>query len=349
MSEHRPLLVDLRSDTVTRPTALMRAAMAHAEVGDDVVDGDPTTKRLERVVADMLGKESALFFPSGTMANLAALLVHTTPGTEVLVDANGHVVHWDMAGSAAIAGVGMHLVKPGGLVMSASDVEQQMRPADSYGIRASLLFLENTHNGAGGVVSSVAELRALHDVARAAGLPIHLDGARLWNASIAAGVSLADFCNWTDTVMVSFSKGLGAPVGAALAGSASHMRRADDIRKRLGGGMRQSGVIAAGALYGVQNHFDRLKEDHEAARAFASIVDGAGGATVVSPDTNIVMIDLPSAVAEQAVTEAELAGVRVSAWTASRIRAVTHLDAPVAAVQKAASRLAKILERLSRH
>lgn len=348
MSELLPTFVDLRSDTVTRPTPLMRAAMAHAEVGDDVVDGDPTTKRLERVVADLLGKDSALFFPSGTMANLAALLVHTTPGTEVLVDSNGHVVHWDMAGSAAIAGVAMHLVKPSGLVMSATDVEQQMRPDDCYGIRASLLFLENTHNGAGGVVSSATEMRALRDVGRTQGLPVHLDGARLWNASVATGVPLSEFAACADTVMVSFSKGIGAPVGAALAGTATQMRQADDIRKRLGGGMRQSGVIAAGALYGVQNHLARLKDDHDSARAFASIVDGAGGASVVAPDTNIVMIDLPSPTAEQVVRQADEAGVRVSAWTRSRIRAVTHLDAPMERVQEAATRLAEILERTSR-
>ena len=313
----------------------MRAAMANAEVGDDVVDGDPTTKELERTVAAMLGKDSALFFPSGTMANLTALLVHSRPGTEVLVDANGHVVHWDMAGSAAVAGVAMHLVKPTALVMNAADVERHIRPHDSYGIRASLLFLENTHNGAGGVITPLAEMRALHDVARNAALPVHLDGARLWNASVASGVALAEFCAFADTVMVSFSKGLGAPVGAALAGTARDMRVADDIRKRLGGGMRQSGIIAAGALYGLQHHLQRLADDHAAARAFAAIVDGAGGARVIAPETNIVMIDLPCAAADEIVRVAAAEGVQLSAWTPSRLRAVTHLDAPKADVEKA--------------
>lgn len=347
MIADRHFTLDLRTDTVTRPTAEMRIAMAHAEVGDDVNDGDPTVQRLQHRVATLLGKEAALYFPSGTMANLTALLLHTTPGTEVLIDVNSHTVHWDMAGSAAIAGVAFRLVTPTGLVMNASDVKRTMRPNHHYGIRASLVWLENTHNAAGGVVTSLADMRALHDLARAANLPTHLDGARLWNASVASGVSLADFSACADTVMVSFSKGLGAPVGAALVGSAHDMQRADDIRKRLGGGMRQSGIIAAGALYGVDNHFTRLEDDHAAARVFANIVNGVGGAKVVAPDTNIVMIDLPRPVADDVVVACEKLGVKVSAWTPSRVRAVTHLDAPLHAVEKAAGCVAVALHTLS--
>jgi len=335
--------VDLRSDTVTRPTAQMRIAMAHAEVGDDVNDGDPTVQRLQHRVATLLGKEAALYFPSGTMANLTALLLHTRPGTEVLIDVNGHAVHWDMAGSAALAGIAYRLVTPSGLVANAIDVKRAMRPHDHYGIRASLVWLENTHNAAGGVITSLGELRALHNLAREAGLPTHLDGARLWNASIATGVSLADFSACADTVMVSFSKGLGAPVGAALVGSAADMSLADEIRKRLGGGMRQSGIIAAGALYGLEHHMERLEDDHAAARVFANIVNGVGGARVVAPDTNIVMIDLPVPVADDVVTACEKLGVKVSAWTPSRVRAVTHLDAPAHLVERAAACVAVAL------
>lgn len=337
--------IDLRSDTVTRPTTGMRAAMANAEVGDDINDGDPTVQHLQQEVARVLGKEAALFFPSGTMANLAAVLLHTRPGTEVVVDANGHVVHWDMAGCAAIAGVSYRLVTPTHAVMNADDVRRSMRPDDHYGIRASLLFLENTHNSAGGKVTSLADLRALSDVGRDAKLPVHLDGARLWNASIASGTSLADFSACADTVMVAFSKGLGAPVGAALAGSANDMRRADDIRKRLGGGMRQSGIIAAGALYGLENNLHRLHDDHEAAQLFAKSIDGVGGARAVTPDTNIVMIDLPHAIADRVVAAADAVGVRTTAWTPSRIRAVTHLDAPIEQVAIAAERMAEVLGR----
>lgn len=340
--------VDLRSDTVTRPTPAMREAMAHAEVGDDINDGDPTVQRLQAETARMLGKEAALFFPTGTMANLAAVLLHTRPGTEVIVDVNGHVVHWDMAGSAAIAGVTYRLVTPTHAVMNAADVRRTMRPDDHYGIRASLLFLENTHNSAGGKVTSLKDLRELSDVGRNAKLPVHLDGARLWNASIASGTSLAEFSACADTVMVAFSKGLGAPVGAALAGSAHDMHLADDIRKRLGGGMRQSGIIAAGALYGLQHHYDRLVDDHAAAREFAALVDGEGGAKVVAPDSNIVMVDLPSEFADDVVVAADAVGVRVTAWTSSRIRAVTHLDAPFDLVVEAGKRLANVFSTFER-
>lgn len=346
MTADSDFFVDLRSDTVTRPTPAMREAMAHAEVADDINDGDPTVRRLQDETARMLGKEAALFFPSGTMANLAAVLLHTRPGTEVVVDVNGHVVHWDMAGCAGIAGVTYRLVTPAHSVMNAADVLRTMRPDDHYGIRASLLFLENTHNSAGGKVTSLADMQALSDVGRNAKLPVHLDGARLWNASMASGTSLADFSACADTVMVAFSKGLGAPVGAALAGTAHDMHLVDDIRKRLGGGMRQSGIIAAGALYGLQHHYDGLRNDHIAARAFADAVDGVCGAKVIEPDSNIVMIDLPRAIADDVVAAADLVGVRVSAWTSSRIRAVTHLDAPIELVTVAASRMVDVLVRV---
>lgn len=347
MIAERHFSVDLRSDTLTRPTAEMRVAMAHAEVGDDVNDGDPTVRRLQQRTAEMLGKEAALFFPSGTMANLAAVLLHSRPGTEAVVDANGHIVHWDMAGCAAIAGVTYRLVSPTGLVINVDDAKRALRPNDHYGIRASLMLLENTHNAAGGVVTSLADLQSLADLARNEKLPVHLDGARLWNASIASGVALADFSACADTVMVSFSKGLGAPVGAALAGTAHDMHLVDDIRKRLGGGMRQSGIIAAGALYGLENHLQRLEDDHAAARVFAKTVDGVGGAKVVAPDTNIVMIDLPKPDADDVVEACEKLGVKVSAWTPSRIRAVTHLDAPMHLVEKGAACVAVALHAMS--
>lgn len=337
--------VDLRTDTITRPTAEMRIAMAHAEVGDDVVDGDPSTKRLERAVADMLGKEAALFFPSGTMANLAAILLLSKPGTELLIDAESHIANWDVAGSAAFAGVGLRTVRPAGHVMQASDVRRCLRPDDAYGIRASLLCVENTHNGAGGLITSVDDMRDLYELSREARIPLHMDGARLWHASVATGDALADFCQFADTVMVAFSKGLGAPVGAALAGTAQHMRAADDIRKRLGGGMHQSGIVAAGALYGLENQLHRLDEDHASARVFAARVDGIAGARVVPPETNIVMIDLPRPVADEVVREADKAGVRLSAWTPSRIRAVTHLDAPMHLVAEAARRVAVMVAK----
>jgi threonine aldolase len=325
----------------------MRRAMAEAEVGDDVLDGDPTVRRLEARVAELLGKEAALFFPTGTMANQTGIAVHSTPGTEALLDANAHIIHWEMAGAAAICGVQVRGVAagPGRLVMGADDLRQTIRPASIHAPAASVVCFENTHNGAGGKVTPLAELRALRSVAEEHGLPVHMDGARLWNAAAATGTSLADFASCADTVMLSFSKGLGCPVGAILVGSAAAMKRAHMIRKRLGGGMRQSGILAAAALHALDAHLGRLTEDHANARRFADLVDGAAGARVVPPDTNIVMIDLPAGVTSTDVTaRAKAAGVLISPWNNTRVRAVAHLDADTAAVVRAAGVLKSAIE-----
>lgn len=335
----RPPVIDLRSDTVTRPTPAMRRAMADAEVGDDVLDGDPTVRRLEGRVAEMLGKEAGLFFPSGTMANQTGVAVLSQAGTEVLLDANAHIIHWEMAGAAALWGVQVRGVAPGEgrLVMGADDLERTIRPASIHSPAASLVCLENTHNGAGGKITPLPELRALREVATAHGLPVHMDGARLWNASVASGTSLREFATCADTVMLSFSKGLGCPVGAILVGDRETMKRAHPVRKRLGGGMRQSGILAAAALYALDAHLARLGEDHANARLFADVVDGAAGARVVPPDTNIVMIDLPDGMTSAVVSaRARDGGVLVSPWSGTRVRAVTHLDADRAAVARAA-------------
>ncbi len=319
--------IDIRSDTVTKPTPGMRRAIAEAEVGDDVLDGDPTTGRLEARVAEMLGKERAIFFPSGTMANQCAIAVLTDPGTEIYADASSHIVELEMAGAAALAGVQIRTVSGEGPMMDAAALERYFRPPNAFLPRATLVCLENTHNGAGGLVTPVPGLQAMHDVARLRGCAVHLDGARLWNASVATGTPLAEFAEWGDTVMVSFSKGLGAPAGAALAGDDAIIDEADEMRKRLGGMMRQSGVLAAAALYGLDNHLTRLGEDHVKAADFAHIVDRAIAATVVPPDTNIVMVDLaPGLDAAEVARRVAKEGVRVGVWSPSRIRAVFHLD-----------------------
>jgi threonine aldolase len=343
--------IDLRSDTVTRPTPAMRRAMAEAEVGDDVLDGDPTVLRLEARVAALLGKEAALFFPSGTMANQAGVAVLTTPGTEALLDANAHIIHWEMAGVAALWGVQVRGVPAadGRLVMSADDLARAVRPASIHAAATSLVCIENTHNGAGGKVTPLAELRALREVADAHGLPVHMDGARLWNASAATGTPLADFARCAHTVMLSFSKGLGCPVGAILVCDASTRTRAHVVRKRLGGGMRQSGILAAAALHALDMHLDRLVEDHANAKRFADVVDGAAGARVVPPDTNIVMIDLPAGMSSTAVVAAAKEnGVLITPWNASRVRAVTHLDADSSAVARAAGVVRAAIEGVAR-
>ena len=344
MSANSELPIDLRSDTVTRPTAAMRRAMAEAEVGDDVLDGDPTTRRLEAVVAERLGKESALYFPTGTMANQVAIWMLSRPGTEILVDGDAHIVTSEMAGAAAFSGVQIRVVRAAGAVMNAIDVAAAL-PTAGDAPEQTLMCIENTHNSAGGAVTTLDGMRALQSVAQRGKLAVHLDGARLWNASAATGTSLADFAACADTVMVSFSKGLGAPVGAALAGPADVITRAVRARRRFGGGMRQSGMLAAAALHGIEHHLARLPEDHTSARYLANAIDGIGGVRVIKPDTNIVMIDLPIPCATEVVARARQHGVLISHWHASRVRAVTHLDAPAELVAEAAKRLTHALEQ----
>ncbi len=337
--------IDIRSDTVTRPTAAMRRAIAEAEVGDDYLDGDPTTRRLEARVAELLGKERALFFPSGTMANQCAINVLSRRGTEIFADINSHIVDWEMVGAAAISGVQIRTVTGDGPMMDAVSLARAFRPGSPSSPRPSLVCLENTHNSAGGLVTPVAGVRAMHDVARERGCAVHLDGARLWNAAAASGSTLAEFAAWSDTTMVSFSKGLGAPAGAALAGSESVIAAANVVRKRLGGIMRQSGILTAGALYGVEHHLARLLEDHARAVDFAHIVDGAIAATVVPPETNIVMVDLaPGLDAADVARRVAAEGVLVGVWTPSRIRVVLHLDIGDDATRTAALALLDALD-----
>lgn len=337
-------MIDLRSDTVTKPTAAMRRAMADAEVGDDERDGDPTVERLEARVASLLGKEAALFFPSGVMANQAAIWLCAGRGTEVLVDVDAHIVEGEIAGVAALSGAQVLPVHPSDGVMSAEDLRAAMRPASRYSPAPSLVCVENTHNTAGGRIIPLPHLRAIRDVASERGLPVHLDGARLWNASVASGTSLADFAACADTVMVAFSKGLGAPVGAALAGTREAMERAWTARKLFGGAMRQSGILAAAALHALDHHLDRLAADHENARTLARLIGGAGGARVIPPDTNIVMIDLPPGeTAARAAAAARDAGVRVAEWTPTRLRMVTHLDVAAADCERAGAVMQQVL------
>jgi threonine aldolase len=339
------MTIDLRSDTVTKPTSGMRAAMAAAEVGDDERDGDPTMRRLEERVAAILGKEAALFFPSGVMANQAAVWLYAPRGTEVLVDVDAHLTHSEIAGVAALSGAQVLAVHPENSVMTAADLRRALRPISRYYPAPSLVCVENTHNGAGGRITSLAELKAIRAVAQERGLPVHMDGARLWNASVASGVSLADYAACAETVMVAFSKGLGAPVGAALAGTRDDMEKAWTARKLFGGAMRQSGILGAAVLYALDHHLDRLADDHRNACALAATIDGAGGATVVQPETNIVMIDLPSGrTAAPVVAACKKKDVLVSEWTETRIRMVTHLDVSAADAARAGEVVRDALE-----
>lgn len=338
--------IDMRSDTVTRPTPAMRRAMADAEVGDDVLDGDPTVRRLEERVSELLGKEAALFFPTGTMANQTAVWLLSRPGTEILLDAGAHILHYEMAGAAALAGVQVRPVV-GNPIMDAPALAAAIRPISPHVPRASLVCVENTHNGAGGRVTSLPAMREIASVARTHELPVHLDGARLWNAAAASGDALAALGSIADTVMVSFSKGLGCPVGAALAGPRDLIREGWSVRKRFGGGMRQSGILAAAAVHALDVHLSRIAEDHETAKIYASIVDGVAEARVVPPDTNIVMLDLPGSIdAFTVVAEAARRGVLLTPWSPSRIRAVTHLDVGESAVRMAGEVVREVLVRM---
>jgi threonine aldolase len=337
--------IDLRSDTVTKPTAAMRAAMTAAEVGDDERDGDPTMRRLEHRVAALLGKEAALFFPSGTMANQAAVWIHSPRGTEVLVDFDAHLVHSEIAGVAAQSGaqiLGVHPTTT--LYATAADVRASLRPVSRYNPAASLIVVENTHNGAGGKIVPLDELRAYRAVADERGIPLHMDGARIWNASVASGDSPAAIAAVADTVMVAFSKGLGAPIGAALAGSHAAIERAWTARKMFGGAMRQTGMLAAAVLHALDHHVDRLADDHANARAIANCVNHAGGASVVEPDTNIVMVDLPAGRRTADIAAAARAqGVLLSEWAETRVRMVTHLDVSAEDARRAAEVLRSLL------
>jgi len=339
--------IDLRSDTVTRPSAAMRRAIAEAEVGDDVLDHDPTTRRLEQRVAELLGKDDALFFPSGTQANQAGVGLLARPGTELLLEADAHLVHYELAGLAANWGVQIRPIATVDGLLTAALVRSALRPATPHVPRAGAIAVENTHNAAGGKVMAPATMDAIVAVARAAGLPVHLDGARLWNAAAALGVPVARLAVGAATVMVSFSKGLGCPVGSCLAFATSTVERARvwEVRKRLGGGMRQSGVLSAAALYALDHHLDRLAEDHANARLLAERLAECSAVRPSVPETNIVMIDLTREgdSAEVVIPRLAQAGVLVVPFGPRRLRAVTHLDVARADVERAADILVATL------
>ena len=337
--------IDLRSDTVTRPSAAMRRAMAEAEVGDDVLDGDPTTRRLEARIAALLGTEDALFFPSGTQANQTGVALLTRPGTELLVEANAHLVHYEMAGVAALSGVQIRPVTTPDGVLTGALVRGALRPTSPHVPRATAVAVENTHNAAGGRVLGPEGMDDLVHAARGAGLPVHLDGARLWNAAAAAGIPPARLTRGADTVMVSVSKGLGCPVGSCLGFKKDLRPRAWEIRKRMGGGMRQSGILAAAALYALDHHLPRIAEDHANATRLAELLSDCPTVRPSDPETNIVMLELGRAgdSSETAIPRLAQAGVLVVPFGPRRLRAVTHLDVSRADVERAARLIAEAL------
>ncbi len=321
------MTADLRSDTVTRPTDAMRRAMAEADVGDDVFGEDPTVRRLEERIAELLGKEAALFVPSGVMGNQIALRLHTRPGDEVVVAERSHIFHYEGGAPAALWGVQLRPVGDLSGVVTAEDVEAVLRPAYDWEPRTALVCLENTVNKAGGTVVPPEAIAPVAAVAREHGLPLHLDGARLWNAAAALDLPIETLAAPFDTVNVCLSKGLGAPVGSALAGTAEHIREARRTRKLLGGGMRQVGVLAAAALVALDER-GRLAEDHARARLLAETVRDLDDAfrLVRPPDSNIVLFDTLRQPATDVLAALEAEGVRMVAFGPSTVRATLHRD-----------------------
>jgi threonine aldolase len=335
--------IDLRSDTVTRPSPGMRRAMADAEVGDDVLDGDPTTRRLEERVAELLGQEAALFFPSGTQANGTAVALQVRRGDELVLEADAHMLHYEMAGLAALWGVQPRAVPTPDGTLTAELVAAAVRPASPYVPRTGGIAIENTHNAAGGTVMPLETMHAIRDVAQRHGLPLHLDGARLWNAALVLQVAPATLGSLASTVMVSFSKGLGCPVGSCLAGPRDLIREGWTVRKRLGGGMRQSGVLTAAALYALDHVLPRLADDHAAALTLYETLAGHSALSVRRPETNIVMMDLLRHTVDDALRRLAVAGVLVVPYGPKRLRAVTHLDVPPELAARAGDAIARAL------
>jgi threonine aldolase len=334
-------LIDLRSDTVTRPTPGMRKAMAAAEVGDDVYGEDPTINALEERIAAMLGKEAAVWVPTGTMANQIALGSLAGMGDEILCDRNCHVVNYEGGAISALWGVQSLVLDGERGIFTPEAVKAALRSGQGdHDPRQKAVALENTHNRGGGSIWPLAQLESVADVAHAAGLAVHLDGARIWNAHVATGIALSEWCERADTVSVCLSKGLGAPAGSLVATTRERMRTVRRLRKRVGGGLRQAGVIGAAGMYALDHHLQRMAEDHESAKRLAAAVPLSWHA----PETNILLADVAQAPALVDASRKE--GVLIHAVSATRIRAVTHLDFPLSQVEEAASRLRRAAARI---
>lgn len=339
-------VIDLRSDTVTRPTPGMRAAMATAEVGDDLFGEDPTVRKLEEVVCLRLQKEAAVFVPSGTMANQLAIRCHVQPGDDVLCQEGAHIKWYEAGAAAALAGA--QLVTVGhGSPFSAAELAATYQPerADQCSPPNRLLCLENTHNRGGGSIWPLELLDEVTQAARGLRLALHLDGARLWNAAVALGVPDARIAAPFDTVSVCLSKGLGAPVGSVLAGPKDLIHKARRFRRMYGGSMRQSGVLAAAGLFALSHQYERLAEDHEHAKRLAEVLSDVPTVSLVSPQTNILLVDLLSPLPPAAVVVERLArvGVLCAPFGPRRLRLVTHVDVDRAACEQAAQTMRQVL------
>jgi threonine aldolase len=344
-------IIDLRSDTVTRPTAGMRAAMAAAEVGDDVFGEDPTVIRLQERVAATLGKEAALFVPSGTMSNQACIRAHTQPGDELLCETTAHIYNAEAGGPAALSGVMCRTLEGEHGILELSQLEGKVRPANEHYVRTRLVCLENTHNRGGGRIYPLEKIQTISTWAHDNGLAMHLDGARLWNAIVATGIAAREWAAHFDSVSVCFSKGLGAPVGSALAGPRDFVARARRVRKLFGGGMRQAGVIAAAALYALENHVERLADDHRHAKVIAQAIADTPGLRLDPPEveTNLIWFEIDPELGTSKDVAAALKqrGIVIQTPGVHTMRACTHLDVSAAQAERAAETIRQTLRRLT--
>ncbi len=341
-------MIDLRSDTVTKPTDAMRKAMARAEVGDDVYGEDPTVNRLQEMVAAMFGKKAALFVPSGTMANQLAIRLHTQPGQEVIVESKAHIVRYEQGAAGALAGVQLHWIDGARGLISPEQVEAAIRPKDPHTIQTALICIENTHNSGGGTIYPLATIERIRAVATDHGIPMHLDGARLFNAVAATTLPPASYAQHFETLSVCLSKGLGAPAGSLLMmNDLTLLDKAKRLRRMYGGAMRQSGILAAAGIYALEHHIGRLRVDHDNAKRLARRLQQISTVRInpQDVDTNIVIFDVighhltPPAI----VAALKQAGVLIHAIGGTRFRAVTHLDVSSAAIDQACDIFARAL------
>src|SRR3990172_1723478 len=340
-------VVDLRSDTVTRPSPGMRRAMAEAEVGDDVFGDDPTVNRLQERVAQLLGKEAAIYVPSGSMANQTAIRSQTQPGDEIIAHADSHIYHYEAGAPAGLSGCSVRLLHGPRGTFDAAAVRAAMRSTDSHFPQSALIVVENTHNRGGGTCWSLEEIARIRGVADEFRVRMHLDGARLMNACVAKGHSPTQYTKYFDTVSMCFSKGLGAPVGSAVAGTKETIKRVHRFRKMFGGGMRQAWVIAAAALYALEHNIDRLAEDHANAKRLASAIADMPGVSidVEAVETNILYVDVQESTGTaKAVCDAlREHQVWVLPTAPQRFRAVTHLDVSAESIDRAVAALKRVL------
>lgn len=341
--------IDLRSDTVTKPTSGMIAAMASAEVGDDVYREDPTVNRLEERVASMLGKEAALFVPSGSMSNQLAIKSHTQPGDELICEEFCHIYNWEAGSPAILSGVTSRTVRAEFGIIELEQLQDKVRPINDHMVRTRLVCLENTHNRGGGRIFPLDKVQTISRWARSQGLIMHLDGARLWNAIVATGVPAIEWGKHFDSISVCFSKGLGAPIGSALAGPSEFITRARRFRKVFGGAMRQAGVIAAAAIYALDHHIERLSEDHQNAQVIAQAISDVPGLRLDPPDvhTNLIWFEVEPELgsAKDVVAKLKSRGILVGNGDGRVLRCCTHLDVSAADAERAAEIIRKTLRR----